>query len=361
MNPPVLFDVERQLHRPGEAFRSRDFADAANANAHLRWWHNRALHNAWGVASGFASRATGSVNGLTVVVEPGLAYDCFGRELIETARRRVAVPDSDRHITLLARTADPRLSRCAAPAPSYAPSSGSRRHIELFWRMSRGLRPADGVPIAEIITVPAAPLASLPANFEFPETLGQKVHYDSERKLLLAVQRLVDPDRSELRRMASTGDFRRAVETLLAGRVRAQMQREGGRKVFRSLAKPTIGRGSTIPGGTVWTPIVGTSWQYELIETRVDTSAAGFTGTPCYFAWLQGLLWDATTERFLLTFVHLDELSAGGFTFRILAPVRARALKPLAETVADRRLFVCWIGVQHSGENFEIGAGHGHS
>jgi hypothetical protein len=78
---------ERQRYWQGQLLRSRDLNDQLTAEAQLRWWHNRALHmsndlsNAYGVVRGLT--VTGQGAPLTaVVIEPGLAYDCFGRELL---------------------------------------------------------------------------------------------------------------------------------------------------------------------------------------------------------------------------------------------------------------------------------------
>src|SRR5204862_5514959 len=54
----------------------------------------------------------------------------------------------------------------------------------------------------------------------------------------------------------------------------------------RPLAAPRLGWGSTPSEGTAWEP-----WRWLEtsvgLQVTVDTSAAGFSEVPCYFAWLQ--------------------------------------------------------------------------
>jgi hypothetical protein len=55
----------------------------------LRWLHNRSLHN-WGIALGFAVQ--GTKGDRQVVISPGYALDCQGREIILTETVTKAVP-----------------------------------------------------------------------------------------------------------------------------------------------------------------------------------------------------------------------------------------------------------------------------
>ena len=82
--------MQRLRHRPGEMLRSRDFRDQAALDSQIRWWHNTAVHNAFGVSSGLESEVVGT----EVVVRPGLAYDIFGRELWLQETAKLSLPDS---------------------------------------------------------------------------------------------------------------------------------------------------------------------------------------------------------------------------------------------------------------------------
>lgn len=93
-DPLLPVDPLRLRHSRGEALLGRDFADQSAQEDQLRWWHNRALHRAYGVTAGLEVTfippppATPDV----AVVAPGIAYDCHGRELILDQPRRIPVP-----------------------------------------------------------------------------------------------------------------------------------------------------------------------------------------------------------------------------------------------------------------------------
>src|SRR5262249_4622458 len=66
----------------------------------------------------------------------------------------------------------------------------------------------------------------------------------------------------------------------------------------RPRARPRIAAGTTLPGATPWT-----AWQPLKpggdqntppgYQVAIDVSSAGFTQTPCFFAWLEGRKADA--------------------------------------------------------------------
>jgi hypothetical protein len=80
----------RLRHGQGESLSGQDFSDQAAQDDQLRWWHDRALHRAYGVAQGLEVDLASEPG--TAVVSPGLAYDQQGRELILRTERRLAVP-----------------------------------------------------------------------------------------------------------------------------------------------------------------------------------------------------------------------------------------------------------------------------
>lgn len=81
-------EIERLRYWQGQTLRSRDLNDQLGHDASLRWWHNRAIHDAYGLVTGALARLVGG----EVEVTPGLAYDCFGRELVLAEARRLALP-----------------------------------------------------------------------------------------------------------------------------------------------------------------------------------------------------------------------------------------------------------------------------
>src|SRR5689334_14739644 len=95
--------IERMRYWQGQKLRARDFSDQVAGEAQLRWWHNRALHNTFGVREGFklfsvepGTNAQAAIEPgvplATILVQPGLAYDGFGRELILQTVLLVPVP-----------------------------------------------------------------------------------------------------------------------------------------------------------------------------------------------------------------------------------------------------------------------------
>jgi hypothetical protein len=121
----------------------------------------------------------------------------------------------------------------------------------------------------------------------------------------------------------------------------------------RSLARPRVGAGETQPEATAWGLWFrdGMGGQALGLEARVDTSAAGFTEVPCYFAWLN---WsrpgDVTTTRAqpdvrTLGLQYVQEETARGFVFRV-AFRRYRGEDELLGFARRERLSVCWLGVQ---------------
>src|ERR1035441_77211 len=75
-------ELERLRYWQGQMLRSRDFRDDGAIEAQRRWWHNRALHAAFGVNYGLQVAGDASSGTLVLTVTCGLGYDCFGRELI---------------------------------------------------------------------------------------------------------------------------------------------------------------------------------------------------------------------------------------------------------------------------------------
>ena len=284
-------DIQRLRDVPRELLRSRDLRDRAAAGDQRRWWHNRALHDAFGVASGMSVALAADAQ--SVLVQPGVAYDRAGRELLLFAPRAVPVP-AQRPMTLIAR---------------YHQDAAGQRTAEadLVWQPPA---PAGGEPCGPGDGVPLATLAS-----------------DEQGTLTL------------------TAENRRS----------------------RPLARPHIGYGSTPADATPWQ--VWDYWSGDPIplglQIIVDTSTAGFTEVPCYFAWLQ---WPRVADSRLdyppyltLGFQYVQDEAIDRFVFQVLLPVSELADKGRSRFAQhgnrDNRLglarslglSLCWLGVQHDG------------
>jgi len=128
---PERRDLERFTYWQGQMLRSRDFRDDAAFEAQRRWWHNRALHAPYGISYGLEVTAA-SVSGAPVfTVQCGLAYDCYGRELILTKSRTAPnLPAGSAAQTLL-------IQYAAAGA-------------QLAWQPAANIGIPTGVPLARV-------------------------------------------------------------------------------------------------------------------------------------------------------------------------------------------------------------------
>jgi hypothetical protein len=282
--------------------------EAGAGQEERQWWHNRAVHDAYGVAAGLVVQPAAAGEQPSLLVQPGLAYDSYGRALAVLEATRVAPPRSaglepDAAWTLLLRAPAGGACHCGC-----GPSGPAR--VDLVWRRSARVDVADGVAL----------------------TRGRWAK-DGED---LLYHRDVD------------------FQTLLA----------------RPFARPRLGRGHTPLGATAWrawSEVVGPSSTSDRlvvtargIEVTIDTSAAGFTRVPCYFAWLQGGPWQVS-HRLALTVLlpRITRDARDEFTFSIWDPSAlqtagvghaasdgaAAALARLL-ALARQRLYVSWLGVE---------------
>jgi len=285
-------EIQRLRYTPGQDLLSRDFRDQATFESELRWWHNRALHGAFGVRYGLRVKVLPGAPEPTVAVGAGLAYDAFGRELLLPAPRTVRLPANSSNTgpqVLVIRYREDVPSRsdlagacgCGTPAPQGA---------ALAWVAERRLRPADGVPLAR-----TGDVGALDPRFDPPAA--------------------------------------------------------------RPLARPRLGHGATLTGGTAWEVWNLGAEPGALFGLRVsiDTRAAGFTRPPCYFAWLQGSVETSLTEsgpKFPLPFFpEVAEESLTGFRFRVVTfvfgkPDDAATNRNLILSRARLQLSVSWLGIQ---------------
>jgi hypothetical protein len=277
--------IERLRYWQGQTLRSRDLNDQLAYDASLRWWHNRAIHDTWGVFFGLRPR----VDGQEVIVGPGLAYDCFGRELILSRSRGIALPRSgEGQVWLL-------VLRAAAAAP------GPRPPVALVW---------------------TKPWPVLPPRFGVPLAHGR----------------------------------------LVAGAFRLEVSER--RPSIRPVSRPRLGSGATVRGRTDWRAwtLPRGSFPVGGIEVRIDTTAAGFEHTPCYFASLQGDAFARLGGRYVLvSFARVVQATPTSFVYSLWLPLaasqgdlalgRSFAVAAAAQSIgvvelARRELSVCWLGIE---------------
>jgi hypothetical protein len=98
----------------------------------------------------------------------------------------------------------------------------------------------------------------------------------------------------------------------------------GAAPYVRAMARPHLASGETVRGNTPWE-----LWKEGAVEvgvqTRVDTSGAGFTEMPHYFATLKAKQWPLAStaagpaaEFAPAYFAHVAQATSAGFTFRLL-------------------------------------------
>ena len=88
--------IQRPQFFNGQQLTANDLAELQRTNQELRWLHNRSLHG-WGIGIGLA--VTGEAGDSAVMIEPGYAVDCQGREIILTKQRTITVPSVARDTT----------------------------------------------------------------------------------------------------------------------------------------------------------------------------------------------------------------------------------------------------------------------
>ncbi len=147
-------DPLRLRHIHGEALLGRDFTDQSAQDQQLRWWHNRALHRAYGIVSGLDVTFQNSV----VTVAPGLAYDRRGRELRLDRRRTLeAPPGTGLHLMLMWHPSEPGgVTLYWLPRDAAAHSDGVRLAVDDAENPAAQVRPLARPRIGRGATIPGA-------------------------------------------------------------------------------------------------------------------------------------------------------------------------------------------------------------
>ena len=222
---------------------------------------------------------------------PGVAYDSFGRELILECAADVEIPNGPvakgKKRFLIVRYKKPGSRQMTDPLAAVCCVAGgptSAGNVEFVWLDAPQFTTGGGVPLGHLTYLDRA----VPKFVAFVAT--QKV---------------------------------------------------------RPLARPRIGTGSTIPGNTSWQPwtfdmplLRGIVFSAELgVQTTVDTSAAGFTEIPQYFAWIEGSIWNAQTMQLVPAILpSIDNEALDSFTFRLI--LMPQPVAPQLLELAPRRLLL---------------------
>lgn len=228
MTDNLIIPVDRITYRQGQRLTARDLDDDDQGrDARLRRLHTRYLHDTWGIAMGFEiSQASG---GTEVQIGRGYAVDAVGRDILLAEDLPLRVPNQpgEQPFVLTMRYREDAVFRQRPDLAALCLSGGHdpRRERPVFtWRRPDEVRFGPEVPLVQVT----------------------------------AKDGVIQTDL----------DFR--------------VQRKA-----RPLVRPHMGWDTTEPGRTGWR-VWRTGYRQLGLEVAVDTSEAGFTRTPHYFATLQG-------------------------------------------------------------------------
>jgi hypothetical protein len=277
--------TERLQWFDGSALTERDLADAVAFESRMLELHVQGIHRTWGVAHGLT--ITLSNDAREVLVAPGFAYTCRGEALIVAELTRAALPGNagaGTYDLLLVPPAPPEKEACERPVTCTGDAIVQR--ASLRWE------PA------------ASPSAAGPPLLGPAVRLGWEIPIARFRRLASGV--LVGPDMSQ-------------------------------RRVARGLVRPHVAFGVTRPNELSWQ--LGTA---ELSAT-VDTSGAGFSARPFYFATLGSAAWPAGVVG---PFIALGQATASSFQVQVRfgRPGAPTSLEPLVGPVRSAPL--SWVGVE---------------
>jgi hypothetical protein len=280
---------ERLRYNYGQLLSARDLQDDFQAETQLRWWHTVGLHNTWGIALGLQVEPAGG----HVKVAPGLAYDSLGRELIVAEHSGIAWPKEGR----------------------------SERRPSDWILAVRYNTVVDPVPQSEVGLV----------------CLGDRADSEAERPIL-------NWRRAEKVQVGRDVPLVQAILSSSSIGIYYQV-----RHYARPLLRPHMANGRTPPGAP-WQPwtVLDDSGRHLGWLLEVDTSEAGFSVAPYYFASLaaNSLRIESDLARRLLgpfTFVTQPRLDS--FTFVVLFATSDGAIE-FEEFFRDRPPAVEWLGIE---------------
>lgn len=304
-----LHPFARLAHREGQRLTADDLRAEKSYEDRLRWLHVVGLHSTWGIVSGL--NISGMIGDRMLTVGPGYAVDEAGRDLLLAGETKIPVPDilgPAVLVLVMSYRADTKFRRNAAELAQvclHEPEARPLEQPEFSWQPAMDAHFGLQVPLIKV------------------EVSGG------------------------------------VVSSLLGGRVRRYARREGA---------SIIGWGSTEPGRTAWTlekhPDPDPSPEPVWLQVEVDTSEAGFTQVPHYFAFLRGHgvnkasrlktdndIRDALTEPestiFLSYLGFIERPSVVGFTYKIIRRAGTLPAVTITNDQAEQlRWSIHWMGIE---------------
>ena len=306
----IGIEFERVTYRNGQRLDARDLRDDHRRDARLRELHVRHLHDTWGIALGLEVALLGNAgsgaarNVSAIVVGPGHAIDELDRDLLLPESVQPALPVVDGRFVLTVAYRDDAEFHDPSSLPAHCLGEGfdlRQDRVRFAWRVPNDVRFGPEVPLVQI-TVANGTLSGTPD---------------------LRVRRYTQP-----------------------------------------FVRPHIDVRTTEEGRSGWRDWIegAPSAQQELgLEIEVDTSDAGFLGTPRYFGTLQGNfsqgqdaplfepdLWPRDEATFALDQLgFISTAKVNSFTYRILNVGGAPFLRKVSAAEAERRGWrLAWLGLE---------------
>jgi hypothetical protein len=358
--------LQRLRYWQGQALRSRDLNDQMAFEDLLRAWHNRALHQAYGIREGLDVAL--DLTGPAVIVSPGLAYDARGRELISGQTRQLPLPEIPTGGLILALSYRETGTPCSKDLsevcwPGNAPVDRATR---LVWIRPDRFDPRQAVALARLIPGPVlAPAFNAPQARPLAKPRighGSTIPGNTAWRLW---ERDTGPEPEPSASPAGTDEE----------------PDDGDEEIVEIGAVEMV----EIEAAAVAAAAVQVKPEVRVfgLEVDVDTRATGFTAVPCYQAWVEGDLWSpdlidliagqfttsqlttntsfwrlgsglALLQLLEMRFGHIHQPTATGFTYRLWFPQigkwqHTRSLFEYLLLLAQQsKLTVAWIGVQEN-------------
>lgn len=344
--------MERLRYWQGQMLRSGDLNDHLAIDEEMRRWHNRAIHRAYGIVKGLEveSQIVRSLGRVTtvLVVKPGLAYDGCGGAICLPRAARVALPGAMARRRVASWTLYIRAREASGEATECCfPSQPMRQRPDLFWRPSDLPQSSDCVPIVAWQATDPPESIQLDGSVRVmarPEARPRIAHGATIQGQTAWKEWTISQSIG-----AKGGDVQRAA-TPASGRAPAAAVVTQLRKVTSMVGMlPTLVSTNVRAVEDVLTKVSRQNIAKRaglgilLVETVIDTSAAGFSGEPAYFAWLRGHPAVSVADDLpTVTLGRITESSRNSFTFSALVSAdRSPRLN-----FALRHLYVCWMGVE---------------
>jgi hypothetical protein len=149
----------RLRHYQGQRLAAADLQDEYDNQTWLRDLHIVGLHNTWGIALGFEVNLVNR----GILVAPGFAYDCFGREIILSQARRIAFPTElpnapDGYHLVMSYNIDLGQRQAALDDPLCRPQGD---HPDFAWKRPDQTRLGQDVPLLRVVLLDGKPTIDL--------------------------------------------------------------------------------------------------------------------------------------------------------------------------------------------------------